>query len=172
MFSIIPYVEIDGIRTIKDSEIKELFARTKQDGLVETVFYDGYIRTADDFLLLMKNKFIFFWVLKDGEQTVGYVWLDRAEGKAIRQHYCTFKEYWGKAVELGKFVLDKIMALQNDDGFIFSVLIGIVPEWNKKAIDFSVKCGGVNAGVIPNMIWNGYKEQTENAVLIYYTRRV
>jgi len=166
-----PYVEIDGIRTIKDSEIKNLFVRTQQDGLVETVFYDGFIRTADDFLLLMKHNFTFLWVLKDCEQTVGYMWLDRVEGKAARQHYCTFKEYWGKAVEIGKFVLDKVMALQNDDGFVFEVLIGIVPEWNKKAVDFSVKCGGVNAGVIPNVIWNGYTKQTENAVLIHYTRR-
>lgn len=170
-FTLLPYTERDGIRTVPDSEIRKLFDRTEKDGLADIVFCEGTIQTPEEFLQMAKYSDCLFWVLLDGTETVGYTWLNRFENRSAQQHFCVFKEYWGKAIDLGKYVLHEIMHIKDkQDRFIFDLLTGFVPAWNKKAINFSLKCGGQTHGEIPNAIWNQVKQQSESAVFIYYTR--
>lgn len=164
-FSIKPYIEIDGVRNIPDSVIKALWDKTCEDGLDAIVFYERTISNADQFLAMAKGAAAFY-VLFDGGLIVGYTWLNRVENFSARQHFCVFKDYHGKSLDLGRFVLDHLMNEKTPDGgYMLGVLTGIVPEWNKPAINFALKCGGKTYGVIPNYIKEG-----EGAMLIYYTR--
>ena len=169
-FQMILYAERDGIRTASNSDIKLLFRRTVADGLDKIVFYEGTIRTEDDFLRMARGD-VLFYILMDGVKTVGYMWLNRFENHTARQHYCVFKEYWGRSLDIGKWVLHEILHKKDNAGnYIFDLLTGFVPVWNQKAINFSLKCGGKTYGVIPNSIFNGETMQSEDAVFIYYTR--
>lgn len=169
--SIRPYTEIDGIRTYSDSEIKELFERTVRDGLDRIVFYEGTVQTAEQFLNIMKSGSVLFYALMSDGEIIGYTWLNRFENHTARMHFCVFQEYWGKTLDIGKFVLDKIMHMKDLEGnYIWDLLTGFVPAWNKRAINFALKCGGQSHGKIPNAIWNQEKQQSEDAVFIYYTR--
>jgi hypothetical protein len=170
MFSYIPYTKIDGIRTMPDSAIKELFVRTEEDGDVKTVFYDGSIRTPDDFLIAMQQQNTCLWILKDDTDTVGYMWFDRFEGHSARNHGCIFKKHRNKSVSLGKFIFDKAMNLKLNGQFVFDVIIGVTPKSNTAAINYAVLCGGSVVGEIKNMVWDYYKQQSEDAVLIQYRR--
>lgn len=166
---LLPYTKIDGIRTVTDSEIKKLFTRTVSDGLDKIVFYEGTIQTEDQFLIAMKR--VLFFIIKQQEETIGYVWLNRFENHTARQHFCVFKEYWGQSEQIGRDVLSMIMNRKDSHGtFIFDLLTGFVPAWNKRAIAFALKCGGKTYGVIPNAVWNHKKQKSEGAVFIYYTR--
>jgi len=168
---IIPYTEVDGVRTFKDSEIKELFFQTQVDGLVNVVFYDGGVHTADAFLSMMKSPGCLMWICMDGEDTVGYTWLNRFENHTARQHFCFFKDYWGKSIDFGKYGLKTFLTMKDRDGnYIFDLLTGYLPVWNIKARQFVEKCGAKTHGIIPNGIWNGITKQSEPAVFIYYTR--
>ena len=53
---IIPYMEVDGVRTYKDSFIKSVFDYFKSSGNKDSLS-DGSIKTSDEFLHVMKNKF-------------------------------------------------------------------------------------------------------------------
>lgn len=165
-YALIPYTERDGIRTVRDSDIKRLFERTDADGLVPIVFYEGAITSAEQFLALARSLDWFF-LLKDGEDVVGYTWLNRFENKTARQHFCVFKEYWVKSIDIGKFTLNSFMGLKDNDGkYFFTILTGIIPAWNDRAINFALKCGGKTYGVIPDYIDHGV-----DAVFIYYGRQ-
>ncbi|HEX9972294.1 MAG TPA: hypothetical protein VGD14_09505 [bacterium] len=170
-FRLLSYTEIDGIRTAADSDIKKLWERTVADGLDKIVFYEGTIWNAEQFLKMVKHPGAAFYFIFDGVDNIGYVWLNRFENRTARQHFCVFKEYWGKTLDVGKFVLDEIMNMKNQDGeFILDLLTGFVPVWNEKAIKFSMKCGGKTYGTIPNAIFNGHTGKSEDAFFIYYTR--
>ncbi|MCG8616353.1 MAG: hypothetical protein MI802_09070, partial [Desulfobacterales bacterium] len=93
-------------------------------------------------------------------------------GRTARLHYCVFNDYHGKALDIGRYVLDKLlhMARYKDEGYIIDLLIGYVPAWNEKAINFSLKCGGKTNGTVPMAIWNDRTQQSEDAVFIFYTR--
>ncbi len=165
---LLPYTEIDGIRTVKDSVIKGLFQMTVTEGLDKIVFYEGTVQTADEFLRVMKNSMSWLF-MKDGE-IIGYTWLNRFENKTARHHFCVFKDHWGQLEELGRYTIQRLVNLESGDGYVFDLLTGFIPAWNERAIKFALKCGGKTHGVIPNAIWNHEKQQSEDAVFIYYTR--
>lgn len=170
-FQILPYTKNDGIRNISDSNIKKLFDRTKKDGLDKIVFFDGFIQTADQFLFMAKSTGSLFYVLYDDEKVIGYAWLNRFESHTARMHYCTFADYWGHAIDIGKFVLKELIYLKDANGdFIWDLFKGIVPAWNERAVNFSLKCGGKKLGVLPGVIWNQEKQKSEDGIVIYYTR--
>ncbi|RLB94836.1 MAG: hypothetical protein DRH26_00105 [Deltaproteobacteria bacterium] len=169
--TLLPYTEVDGIRTAADSDIKRLFARTVEDGSDKIVFYEGTIKTVCDFLAMAKSGNVLFYIVLIGVDTVGYVWVNRLENKTAHFHFCSFKEYWGKNEEMGRHILTTILGWKNKEGrYMLDLLIGYIPAWNKRAIAFSLKCGGKSAGTIPNAIWNGETQKSEDAVFIYYTR--
>ncbi len=170
-FSILPYIELDGIRTVPDSKIKGLFDQTVTDCLQDIVFYEGTIKTAESFLAMAKSFGTFFYLLYDDKDVVGYTWLNRFENKTARQHYCVFKKFWGKSIDIGKFTLESFLKQKDSEGdYIFDLLTGFIPAWNKKAINFSLKCGGKTYGEIPNAIYNAKMQRSEPAVFIYYIR--
>lgn len=168
---LIPYTETDGIRTFTDTHIKKLFSRTVEDGLDKIVFYDGSIRTEEQFLRAMKYGDSMFFCVSVDNEIIGYTWLNRFENHTARLHFCVFQEHWGDSEELGRATLDKLMYMKDrKDRYLFDLFTGYVPAWNKRAIQFSLKCGGKTYGTIPDAIWNGETQRSEDAVFIYYTR--
>jgi len=168
-FMLLAYAENDGIPTAADSDVKKLWDRTVADGLDVIVFYEVTIQNACDFLKMAKHPGTAFYFIFDGADNIGYTWLNRFENRTARQHFCVFKEYWGRSLDVGRFVLDKLIHMKTPDGeFLLDLLTGLVPAWNEKAIKFSLKCGGKTYGKIPNAIFNG--KASEDAVFIYYTR--
>ncbi len=168
---VFPYTKRDGIRTKRDSDILDLYDRMVTDGSAGIVFYAGHVKTREDFLRYMKDPGVHLYVLEVDDEIVGMTWLDKIENKSAFNHFCVFSNFWGKdTVALGKASLQKLINMGDEDGFVFDVFKGAVPAWNKRAIEFAQACGGVNLGVIPYGIWDAAKEQSVDAVVIYYTR--
>lgn len=168
---IIPYIEVDGARTFTDSVIMRLFDRVADEGLQRVVFYEGTIKSRKYFLSIMKGLHNHLYILLEKKEIVGFVWLNRFEGKTAHLHFCMFKNTWGTGqnVEIGKYVLSKLINM-GAPGFFFDLFIGWLPEWNTHAIGFIKRCGAQTAGVIPNAIYNAKTEQSEPAVFVYLTR--
>lgn len=172
MVSILPYTKMDGIRTVTDSEMKALFVRTVKEDLSDIVFYEGTIKTPEEFLAMSKTPGTLFHLLKGGSATVGYMWLNRFENRTARLHFCMFREYWSGAVFLGRYVLNALLCMKTKDGeHLFDLLTGFIPTWNKRAIDFVLACGGETHGAIPNSIYNDKTGKSESAVFLYCRRK-
>lgn len=170
-YKLLPYIEIDGIRTFRDSEIMNLFSKTEKDGLIPVVFYEGTVQTPLDFLRMAKAQGTLFYVLTIGECHVGYVWLNRPENRTIRLHFCVLREFWCESVSLGKYVLDKLSNMKTKTGeYIFDLFVGWIPEWNTRASRFANACGWKSFGPVPNAIFNIKNGKSEPAFFYYYTR--
>ncbi len=169
--SVVPYTEVDGVRTFPDSVIKKLFTRTKEDDLATVVFYEGTIKTEEQFLAAMKYGECLFYIIFIDSDVVGYAWLNRFENHTARYHFCAFKDFWGKLDDVAGVIMSKLFSLKDSTNKpLFDLFTGYIPVWNQPAVKFTLKHGGHSAGEIPNAIYNAETEQSEPAIFIYYTR--
>ena len=174
--TITPYMQIDGIPTFRDSEILYLYDAMVRDGVAETVFADGTIRSGEDWLhSITSGNNLLYVVRADGYSAVA-CWLNSFDGKAAHMHWTVFSKFWNNgSVKLMKFAVGEIMSLKRNETesreYLFDVLIGLIPITNTRAIKFSQKCGGILAAVIPNAIYDHINKQSVDAMLIHYTRQ-
>jgi len=169
---IIPYIEVNGMRTFSDSVIMGLFDRVKDESLYPVVFYEGTVTTREGFMMLMKEHLNHLYVLTRDKKIFGFVWLNRFEGRTAHLHFCTFRNSWGTGsnVMSAKKTLSCLMNLKADNGYFYDLLIGFLPVWNTHAIGFVKACGAKSSRIIPNAIYNMTSGESEPAEFIYLTR--
>jgi len=167
---VIPYTLIDGIPTFRDSEIVGFYTRMEKEGTASTVFSDGIINNARDFLAVMKSNLNMLYVIFVDDEQSGVFWLNRFEARFARMHWCLFSNQRGKdSIGIGVEVLRIIMNWKDRDGkYLYDMLLGIVPSSNKIAIGYCKKCGGVIQGEIPNAALENGK--SVSGTVIYYRR--
>jgi len=171
--SIMPYCEVDGIRTLKDSQVKNLFKRMQADGTSEIVFLDGSIKSATEFLNAFKynQSSLLYIVYYEGVEAAIF-WLTRPQSRWAQFNFCIFKEYWGdKAHEIAAYVLKTVITMKDEDGYLFDALLGVISSRNSYAVKFAINCGWTPIGVFKNGIWNYKEKKSEDAVLVSFDRR-
>jgi len=147
---LIPYCEIDGVRTFSDSYIREVYARMESEGTTGIVFCDGTIVSSDDFLQTMKYGENELYFLFDRETLMGMCWLNRFESRFARFHFNLFSDAWGaNSVVYGKWTVDKLLYRKNGD-YCFDMFVGHVPSWNVRAINYVKKLGAKVLGELPH----------------------
>ena len=171
MIDLLPYTLVDGIPTMRDSEIMGFYDRMVKDGTADIVMYDDTVTDRESFLLSMISRGTFFYAIKLKQEVVGLVWLNRIEKKKAYLHFCAFSNIWGKQTkEIGKVVTEKLIRTKNNGEYLFDIFIGFVPDSNPWAVDYMVQCGCIAACTIPNICWNRTKQESEPGTLIYYIR--
>lgn len=168
---ILPLYYIDGVPTVRDSEIINLFRRMKESGRLETTFYDGSITSEEGFLQYMKSPDVALYIFLLGDETVGFAWLTDVNPPRTYAHFCMFPEAGRFILALGRLFLQRLlMATDAEGNYIFDVLLGATPFYNESAIHFVSKCGMVQLGVVPCFVYNAWRREKEDAVLSYTTR--
>jgi len=170
---IVPYCEIDGIRTFNDSEVRSFYERIERDGLKDIVFMHGDIPDANAFLHEMKRPGgSVLYVVYVEDLQAGLIWLDRIEGKTCRVHFTSFSEAWGMdTVQIGRDAIRQVMYMTSTTGeHIFDVLLGLTPSRNVRALRWLEKVGLKKAGDIPNAMWDAKAGESVDGTLMYLTR--
>lgn len=144
-----PYIYIDGIPTFRNSDIKNLYRLMFRDKTVETVFYDGEVITEDQFLRHIQQPGTVLYVAEDSVRMipVGIGWLNSFENSMARAHFCVFSEGWSDSLAIGKKLVQTAAEFPGVD-----TMVGVLPTENKRAIEFSKKCGAKLLGELPNGI--------------------
>ena len=157
----IPYFHVDGVPTLRDSQIKDLWIRMVGEGTARTVFIDGTVQSADDFLASMKHPGNQLWVfMEDGEPLV-FFWLNSFEGRTARVHFCAFKTVWGRrAKEIAADGLKLCLTDRDGKGPLLDCLIGYTPVRNRLACRFIQKIGMRPVGEVPNLLFDAYEGQS------------
>jgi hypothetical protein len=159
-----PFIYVDGIPTMRDSDLLILFDKMVRDGTDNLVFYDGQIKSGLNFIEFIKLAGNMLFVVYEDENPIGCGWLNNFKHRTAEAHFCVFSEAWDRSVEVGKLMIEKSMYVTNVD-----MLIGNVPKFNEIAIDFVKKCGGVILGELPY----GSVDRLGKfhpMVIVYYTR--
>ena len=171
MISLIPYTEVDGVITYKDSEIMSLYDRMVQNGSTEATFSDGCVQSREEFLDMAKN--CAFFVVLNNKETVGFTWITDIYQVRAQAHFCFFRDSndWAKnSTKIGREVATKLINLKSKDGYVFDVLIGITPNENLPANIWLARIGLKKIGEIPNGVFNAKQKQSTTATLWYLIR--
>lgn len=166
---IIPYTEVDGIRTYRDSDIKALYEKVYRDGSGDTVFFDGSIRHADHFLELMKGPHNFLHIIYVDQKIVAMAWINRIEETHCYCHWLFFKEAWGDTIiyEVGQYLLAYLI-----DRYGFEVIMGITPNFNKLALRYLKRLGLQEAGTIPGILYHAKNDEAIPGTFMYITKEI
>ena len=164
---LIPYVEINGQKTITDEQIRSIWNQLVKDGTEKVVFYESGVKNEEEFLKWVKNpnNLMVFPIRED--KLMGVAWINGINGNYAFGHFAFFKESAGKyTIDMGKEILDYWFSIPGDDGPLFEVILGLIPEFNQKALHYIEKLGFERVGRIPRIVnRNGNKEA---AILSYY----
>jgi len=160
--TLIPYVEVDGARTVPDSEIEGVYTRMQRDGLTSKVFAQNEIMSATDLLAMLKspsNLPVFLYV---GTCAAGFAWLNSIGKNYAYAHFVFLAESWGKNAEnkrvtdeMGHALLRYWFSFEGDNGPIFDTLVGVVPSKNVLANRFVQRMGLTKVGEIPHIADGG-----------------
>jgi hypothetical protein len=148
---ILTYRLIDGIPTLKDSEIIQIYNWMKNDKTLGTVFYNVGLEvlTEDYFLKFWKRKDLKMFVLFTKNKVAGLIWFDRIIDATASIHINAFKWTWGgNNIQLFRKAVCQIFRESNID-----VMVGQIPSINFKAIKFSERVGFIKSGIIPKSLY-------------------
>jgi hypothetical protein len=169
-FTIVPYVFNDGMPTILDSFILNVWDRIEQDGLHRRIFFDGVVQCREDFLQFVKeNPSRVFFCFHEG-LFLGVSWLtDVGFEPRAKIHHCVLKWAWGRlSLGAGLLVLDFIDSLMDSAGEpVFRVLVGETPVENRLACRFAKLLGFKEVGVIPQYLYNARECRCMDALITY-----
>lgn len=170
--NLLAYTAIDGIPTMTDSEVMGLYGRMEEDGTADTVFYDGSVRSAEDFLNAMKKGLNRLFMVSIDRGVSGVIWLNDFEVRRAAFHFCFFSNAWGKdLVKAGKKCVIYLLNMENGDEYpIFDALTGLVPIINERANEWCLKMGFSVLGTLPKASWI-HSLQKSVPGTIYYVER-
>lgn len=167
---IVPYCEVDGIRTMSDSFVRSLWKRMEAEG--KSRFFSGsiYFQSADDFLQEMKHSSTMFYLVKSSGGNAGCFWLNYFQEKFCQAHYFFFREYWGRTRKIGLEVFGQVLSWKDDDGYALDMLTGILDKDNSLAVKLAGKCGWQKAGELPMAKYDLNTKNSRPGIIVYLTR--
>ncbi len=169
---LLSYTAIDGVPTFKDSFIKGLFDRMQEEGLVDMVFYDGSVKSSDEFLQMMKFGMNSLFIIEFKGEIAGLCWLNNFCSRRAEFHMCFFSNLRGQdAVEVGKEVVKELLYMEDGAGNpIFDLLFGMTETENVPAIRWCRAMEFETLGIIPSAVWNAKLKKSVPAQFSYVER--
>ena len=162
-FQLIPYAKVNGEWTVPDSFVVSAYLQMMNEGNADTVFIDGSVENELEFLESMKRKSnVVVFVIRAGE-LLGVAWLNGWYGNAAYGHFCLMREASKSlsTTEIGNEIIRYWLSFPTVE-----FILGVVPAFNKLAINFVQSIGFKRVGAIPGMM-NGLKGRS--AAVIFYT---
>lgn len=170
-----PYVRIDGIPTMKDSEVEEIYHRCFDEGFGDTLFHDGTIKNVEEFRNAVTHPTVMFWIVynKEEKDEVGFFWLNRIEQTHAYCHFAGFVKYWGKPIltQAGVEAMTLLLKPRGEAKPLFDTIMGMIPSSNTFGIEYLRRVGLKDYGEIPNLLWSLKEQQPVNGYLMYITEK-
>ncbi len=143
-----PILNVNGYCSVNDSILTGIYDKMVEEGKLDKVFYDGSVKTPDQWLSFIKNPFVFpVLVLKDDADIVGIAWLNFFEHKSARVHFCIFGKFHKGIADA---MVNYWKGLKREDGEqMLYVLVGMTPEWNTATVHLMKIMGFQMLGTIP-----------------------
>ena len=170
-YFILPYIKVDGIPTLRDSEIMELYDRLVEDGLDRVMFFMEPMMTRELFLEGVKSNGTLFYAIEDEDGSIAAIaYINRFEGKTARYHTCVYKKWWGVGgSKISLLMADHIKGLRDENGMpIFVRLIGYLPSIYEHTLNAALREGVSIVGCIPDYFWDYQTNKSVDATILYY----
>lgn len=167
--------------TLAEEDVRQLWERTRQEGLHETVFYDGGVTCASDFVQLVAPGRAWLYRIDragggagaDGvgaADTVAYCWCNGFMGRVACIHFCIFREGWAESVAIGRMATQFLLQCAGGDGEpLLHALVGVTPAPYRHALALVDALGFRRVGRIPGaavLVRRGGRRVVEGVVSV------
>jgi hypothetical protein len=143
----------------------------KDEETFDQVFYEGTVKTADEFVQLMQNPSNVPVFLFKGKECFGCAWLNGSAGSMAFAHFCFKKAAWGDwTLLMGYMLMDYWFAFPGEDGPLFRFIFGMMPGFNKAATKYVERLGWEYLGSVPRMLKCEYRVGWASAEIYYISR--
>jgi hypothetical protein len=166
--TLVPYVEVNGVRTLTDEYLVDVFERLEDEGNDKVIFHDHPISTGREFVAMMKRPAnVPVFALNARGECCAFAWLNNIGKSHAYGHFGYLRSAEGPdPIDIGK----SIVKYWFEVGHTLDVIVGSIPEWNDRALNFIVKVGLTRLGPIPNMYVNPFTSEKCSAVIHYIAR--
>jgi hypothetical protein len=89
-FQILPYVEFDGVRTIRDTTLYEYYEELEKQGAINSAFY-GSIKNKYEFISFLKSPMIKVYVVYYMGKPAIISWLTNPIYRIVQCHILSFR---------------------------------------------------------------------------------
>jgi len=166
---IVPYKEIDGIKTFSNTQIRRLYNMVLENGH-GVIFDTSNMQSEDEFLREMNTNSYLYIIYYEGKP-ISFMWINNIYERMAYGNWCTFKGFsYDQKVTAMKRALDYLMDLRVDDKHMFDCLVGHTASKLEGAIAFMESVGMVCVGEIPKLMWNHKTNKSEPGSILYYSR--
>jgi hypothetical protein len=180
------YLMIDGVRTLKDSQIGDLFRQAKDEGILQWVMYtqDTSTMTERSFVDYFKDESRMLWLVYHCDRLAGWVWLDDFLGSRTARIHFSFFRWLSRerlTVRVARELLWTLLSMKFKNGTSFQIIRGETPTFNKRAARFIEKVGlrvigempqaafQFSTGISSSMLYSYItKDMLRDSVLSYY----
>lgn len=143
-----PFTKLpEGAYTMPDEFLHAIWHQLVIDGNAHRVFYDGAVKTAEDFARYMKlpGNYPIFVMDTEKRKAVFVAWLNGVSENAAYAHF--FGLGRGSYLpEMSRMVTDYWEKMN-----IFSVILGVLPAQNRRTIHVATDCGFQILGDVPGL---------------------
>ncbi len=153
---------------------RQLWDQLEDDGLVTQVFYEGDVADAETFaaMMLSPSTALYAGWPEGSNRPAGFAWLTDQAGKAVRIHFCFFRDMRRHALPLARAFLRFLLTTDDEQGRpYFETVYGMLPESNHAAIRFGRKLGFRAIGVLPGAAYIAAEDRLEGLFLCRLTRK-
>jgi len=170
---LIPYLyqPETGDWNIPDAVFADAWSRMEAEGTVRRVFPSGSARTVGDWLGLVKSPANAVHVqVRAGEARVSWVaWVNGFTDNRCFGHFVGFGNSENSRERLRQS-LRWWFGLEKDGAPLFDLVLGLIPETNRPALNLARRVGIERIGVIPTMLKDVYRGGRVGGVLLYAER--
>lgn len=171
MLNLVPYVEINGSRSIPDSVMVSIWRRMSEAGINKMVFFSNAVSTEEQWLVMVKRPSNVLHVIFDDDLPVWVSWLNEFGYNFASGHFFALPEAWGEKTDrLAEMTLRHWFGFSRGDKPLIDVIIGKIPAHNKIACNFIERIGFTKLGVIPSIAFGEGDHQKVGCVLFYLHR--
>jgi hypothetical protein len=158
---VMPYTLLDDEWSLTDRHMTEIWLQMEREDNIKYAFFDGSVRSLEEWLSFVKQPDVFVAVVIDVERNipVHVVWLSNASGPTAWAHHCVLGKYRRGAWEA-------VRAYWKNS--VLRIIFGCTPETNKMAIKFLTKIGRFTvAGTLPELCYLAYENKRVGGTLSY-----
>lgn len=171
--ALFPYTIQDGIPSMSNSYIMNLYDIMEAQHMLRWVFFSGGVANREEWLEFIKSRVNPFFCIVDysdfsaiggGPMPYGHILLTECRVKSAFIHFCWFR--CNDKIEYTNKFFKEILEIMNYD-----VLFGRIPVTNLKINKFSAAVPGVTKICdIPLAAWDNHNQKSVDASLFYFLK--
>ncbi len=168
------YGLVDGVRTLKDSQLGQVFNRAKEEGLLSWVMYSENVdeMTVKGFADYYKDDSRMLFLIFFRGKLAGWIWLDDFGHRTARIHFGFFRWLAKErlTVRVARETLLEVLNMRFRGGTSLRVIRGETPAFNAPAVHFLRKIGMKIVGETPLAAYRYATDSSSSMIHSYITK--